>query len=112
MKLLGVVFSALGAGLSKILVGTILSGSSPHTVVKPSQNKKGGKNFQLHRFFEYFFSAASCKKVFQKRCSWKIFWPFLFWPGFSNITTTLIQISRLFYFGFFSDDDPVNSNSF
>ena len=54
MKLLGVVFSALGAGLSKILVGTILSGSSPHTVVKPSQNKKGGKNFKLHRFLNTF----------------------------------------------------------
>ena len=78
MKLLGVVFSALGAGLSKILVGTILSGSSPHTVVKPSQNKKGGKNFKLHRFFEYFFSAASCKKVFKKTEQLENVWPFLF----------------------------------
>ena len=51
----------IGAGMSKILVGTILSGSSPHTVVMLSQNKKGGNYFKLHRFFEYFFSVARCK---------------------------------------------------
>ena len=25
-------------------------------------------------------------KVFKKRCSWKIFWPFLFWPGFITLS--------------------------
>ena len=49
-------------------------------ILKPSQNKKGQKKNPAAPFFEYFFPAASCKKVFKKRCSWKMFWPFLFWP--------------------------------
>ena len=52
--------------------------------LKSSQNRKGQKIFQLHRFFESFFSAACCKKGLQKWCSQKIFWPFLFCVCFST----------------------------
>ena len=81
MKLLGVVFSALGAGLSKILVGTILSGSSPHTVVKPSQNKKGQKNFQLQCFLNTFSQLPAVKKYLKNGTAGNFFVPSYFDPA-------------------------------
>merc|ERR1719362_2227248 len=46
--------------------------------LKPSQNKKGRKNFQLHHFLNTFSQLPAVKKIFKKHCSWKNFWPFLF----------------------------------
>ena len=44
---------------------------SSEMIIKSLQNKKGLKIFQLPTF-RCFFSAASCRKRHQKRCSWKI----------------------------------------
>ena len=43
--------------------------------LKPSQNKKGQKIFQLHRFLITF---SQLPEVFKIRCSWNFFRPFLF----------------------------------
>ena len=51
--------------------------------LKSSQNKKGRK-ISSCTIFDSFFSVASCKKRNQKRCSQKIFRPFLFCDGFNN----------------------------
>ena len=65
-------------------------------ILKPSQNKKGQKNFLAPPFFDSFFSAASCRKGFKKRC-YKMFWPFLFWSGFriSIAHLVLLILTRL-----------------
>ena len=55
------------------------------SILKPGQNKNGQKSFQLHRFLNTFFTAGSWEKVFKKRCSWKLFWPFLFCDGFRTL---------------------------
>ena len=59
-------------------------------LIKPSQNKKGRKNFQLHCFLNTFYS-WQLRKCIQKRCSWKIFKPFLFCDGFSTANATITQ---------------------
>ena len=41
--------------------------------LKPSQNKKSRKHFSAAPIFEYFFSAASCKKSIQKTVQLEIF---------------------------------------
>ena len=52
-------------------------------LLKPSQNKKSQKTFQLHRFLNTFLQLVDEKKyLFKKRCSWKNCWPFLFCDGF------------------------------
>ena len=53
-------------------------------ILKASQNKKVQKNFQVHRFWCLFLQLAADKKT-PKRCTWKFFWPFLFWNGFKKI---------------------------
>ena len=57
LMVFGRVFGQL-VGKSEQTIIKSLSG-----IIKPSQNKNGQK----------IFSADSCKKVFKKRCSWKIF---------------------------------------
>ena len=65
-------------------------------ILKPSQNKKGQKKFQLHHFLNTFLQLAlgSWEKVFKKRCSWKFFWPFLFCDGFSKARKLPIPLSK------------------
>ena len=55
--------------------------SSGAQELKPGQNKKGQKIFQLPTFRCFFF-AASCRKRHRKVGSWKIYRPFLFWNDF------------------------------
>ena len=65
-------------------------------ILKPSQNKKGQKKNPAAPFFEYFFSAASCKKVFKKCCSWKFFWPGFNWHPQSSFSVTTGTLSFKF----------------
>ena len=49
--------------------------------LKPSQNKKGQKNLQVHRFWCLFYS-WQLRKRHQKTVHLEFFWPFLFWNSF------------------------------
>ena len=81
------LFFSLGAAL---LVMTMHKGAQiPFKIafefmLKPFQNKKS-QNLSKCTIFSGFFSAASCKKRHQKRCTSKNFWPILFWNGFNNL---------------------------
>ena len=59
--------------------------------VKPGQNKKRQKNFQLHRFLNTFLQLASEKKYSKKGSAGKIFGP-------SYFVTTLVNKSVNFGF--------------
>ena len=50
------------------------------SILKPSQNKKGQKNFQLHPFLNSFSELPAVKKYSKKRCSWN-FGPSYFDPA-------------------------------
>jgi hypothetical protein len=55
--------------------------SSTHFVVsllKPGQNKKGQKNFQLHRFLNTFLQLSAEKKYSKNGAAGKIFGPSYF----------------------------------
>ena len=47
-------------------------------VLKPSQNKKGRKNFQLHRFLNNFSQLPAVKKYSKKGAAGKNFGPSYF----------------------------------
>ena len=49
--------------------------------LKPSQNKKGRKNFQLHRFFNTFSQLPAVKKYSKNGAAGKFFGPSYFDPA-------------------------------
>ena len=51
------------------------------TSLKPSQNKKGQKNFQLHRFLNAFSQLPAVKKDSKNGAAGKIFCPSYFDPA-------------------------------
>ena len=53
----------------------------PTQILKPGQNKKGQKNFQLHRFLNTFSQLLAVKKYSKNGAAGKIFGPSYFDPA-------------------------------
>ena len=58
------------------------------TLLKPGQNKKGQKNFQLHRFLNTFLQLAAEKKYSKNGAAVYLFSPSYFVTALSNFPIT------------------------
>ena len=57
--------------------------------LKPPQNKKGRKNFQLHRFLNIFSQLPAVKKYSKNGAAGKFFGPSYFDPTLEHLSKTI-----------------------
>ena len=69
-----------------IIFSTYLVPIKLHNIVKPSQNKKGQKKFQLHRFLNTFSQLPAAKKYSKNGAAGKDFGPSYFDPALGTQT--------------------------